>query len=151
MIVLDTNVVSETMRPSPDPAVMTWLAEQAIETLYLTTLTMAELLAGVEMMPAGQRRQRVAAALDALWTVYDRRVLPFDPDAAHREEEVRQWLRSTVNDHELHFERIKEAFFMFSDIPENRTRIKARFSDGPPAFIRPWLESVPSGDLARGV
>lgn len=82
MIVLDTNVVSETMRPHPDPAVLTWLAEQAIETLYLTTLTMAELLAGVETMPAGQRRQRVAAALDALWSVYDGRILPFDADAA---------------------------------------------------------------------
>lgn len=84
MIVLDTNVVSETMRPHPDPAVMAWLAEQAIETLYLTTLTMAELLAGVEAMPVGQRRQRVAAALDALLTVYDGRILPFDPAAARR-------------------------------------------------------------------
>lgn len=82
MIVLDTNVVSETMRPHPDPAVMAWLAEQSIETLYLTTLTMAELLAGVETMPAGQRRQRVAAALDALWKVYYGRILPFDTEAA---------------------------------------------------------------------
>lgn len=82
MIVLDTNVVSETMRPHPDPAVLTWLAEQALEALHLTTLTMAELLAGVEAMPVGQRRQRVAAALDALLTVYEGRILPFDPDAA---------------------------------------------------------------------
>jgi hypothetical protein len=82
MIVLDTNVVSETMRPRPDPAVMTWLAAQAIQTLCLTTLTMAELLAGVEVMPLGKRRQRVAAALDALLAVYDGRILPFDPDAA---------------------------------------------------------------------
>jgi hypothetical protein len=43
---------------------------------------MAELLAGVEVMPLGKRRQRVAAALDALLAVYDGRILPFDPDAA---------------------------------------------------------------------
>lgn len=82
MIVLDTNVVSETMRPRPEPTVMAWLAAQALETLYLTTLTTAELLAGVEMMPLGKRRQRVAAALDALLTEYDGRILSFDADAA---------------------------------------------------------------------
>lgn len=82
MIVVDTNVLSETMRPQPDSAVMAWLAGQAMESLYLTTLTMAELLAGVEAMPPGKRRQRVAAALDALLEVYDGRILPFDPDAA---------------------------------------------------------------------
>ena len=82
MIVLDTNVVSETMRPQPEPTVMAWLAAQAIQTLYLTTLTTAELLAGVEVMPLGKRRQRVAAALDALLAVYDGRILPFDLDAA---------------------------------------------------------------------
>lgn len=82
MIVLDTNVVSETMRPRPDPVVMGWLGAQAIQALYLTSLTTAELLAGVEVMPVGKRRQRVGAALDALLAVYEARILPFDLDAA---------------------------------------------------------------------
>ncbi len=84
MIVLDTNVVSETMRPRPDPAVMSWLAGQSIQTLFLTTLTVAELVAGVEVMPSGKRRQRFAAALDELLAVYDGRILPFDSDAARQ-------------------------------------------------------------------
>jgi toxin FitB len=82
MIILDTNVVSETMRPRPEPTVMAWLAAQPIQTLCLTTLTIAELLAGVEMMPPGKRRQRVAAALDELQVAYHGRILPFDSNAA---------------------------------------------------------------------
>ena len=47
MIVLDTNVVSEAMKPEPHPAVRAWLNDQAAETLYLTSVTLAELLFGI--------------------------------------------------------------------------------------------------------
>jgi len=55
MIVLDTNVVSESMKPEPDAVVMAWLNDQAAEILYLSTITLAELLFGIRSLPAGKR------------------------------------------------------------------------------------------------
>ena len=55
MIILDTNVVSEPLRPSPEPAVLDWLDRQSPETLYLTTVNLAELLADIGALPAGRR------------------------------------------------------------------------------------------------
>lgn len=54
MIVLDTNVVSEAMKPEPDPAVRDWLDEQVAQTLYLTSVTIAELLFGIGALAAGK-------------------------------------------------------------------------------------------------
>jgi predicted nucleic acid-binding protein len=82
MIVLDTNVVSETMKPVPDEAVRAWLDAQPVETLYLASVTLAELLFGVDAMPAGKRRSRLSAFLDELTKVYEGRVLAFDLAAA---------------------------------------------------------------------
>ena len=52
MIVLDTNVVSEAMKPEPDSAVRAWLNDQAAETLYLSSVTLAELLFGIRCFPS---------------------------------------------------------------------------------------------------
>jgi len=56
VIVLDTNVVSEAMKPEPHPAVRAWLNEPAAETLYLSSVTLAELLFGIAAMPSGRRK-----------------------------------------------------------------------------------------------
>ncbi len=82
MIVLDTNVVSEVMKPSADPAVSAWLNDQVAETLYLSSVTLAELLFGIGALPAGRRKDALAATLDGLLALFGRRVLPFDADAA---------------------------------------------------------------------
>jgi len=82
MIVLDTNVVSEAMKPSSDPAVSAWLNEQVAETLYLSSVTLAELLYGIGTLPAGRRKDALAGTLDGLLELFDKRVLPFDADAA---------------------------------------------------------------------
>ena len=63
MILLDTNVVSEPMRQRPDRYVQDWLDAQAIETLYLSTISLAELLLGIENLPAGKRRRGLATML----------------------------------------------------------------------------------------
>ncbi|KSV85401.1 Toxin FitB [compost metagenome] len=57
MIVLDTNVVSEAMKPTPDLAVRTWLNDQVAETLYLSSMTLAELLFGIAALPDGRRKR----------------------------------------------------------------------------------------------
>lgn len=82
MIVLDTNVVSEAMKPEPHPAVRAWLNEQVAETLYLSSVTLAELLFGIGALPAGRRRDGLAQALDGVLGLFRDRVLPFDTEAA---------------------------------------------------------------------
>ncbi|MGN6316713.1 type II toxin-antitoxin system VapC family toxin [Trinickia sp.] len=81
MIVLDTNVVSEAMKPEPDVAVRAWLNEQAAETLYLSSVTLAELLFGIAALPTGKRKNLLANALDGLTELFEGRILPFDVDA----------------------------------------------------------------------
>ena len=82
MIVLDTNVVSEAMKPEPAPAVRDWLDAQVAETLYLSSVTVAELAFGVSALPDGRRKQKLAATLDGMLGLFDARILPFDLDAA---------------------------------------------------------------------
>ena len=82
MIVLDTNVVSEAMKPEPHRAVLAWLDEQAADTLFLTSVTLAELLFGIGALPAGRRKSAMALALDGLLELFGDRVLAFDTAAA---------------------------------------------------------------------
>ena len=83
MIVIDTNVVSELMRMTPEPAVMTWFSGQDSAELYLTAVSEAELRAGAAILPAGRRRDRITAEVDAVVREdFAGRVLPFDSAAA---------------------------------------------------------------------
>ncbi len=84
MIVLDTNVLSETMKPQPDANVVAWLDEQVSETLYLSSATMGELLFGVAAMPGGKRREHLTGVLEKILEVFEGRVLPFDAGAARQ-------------------------------------------------------------------
>jgi predicted nucleic acid-binding protein len=79
---MDTNVVSEAMKHESHAAVRAWLNDQAAETLYLSSVTLAELLFGVGALPAGKRQDKLAQALDGLMGLFKDRVLPFDTDAA---------------------------------------------------------------------
>jgi len=83
MIVLDTNVVSELMRPVPEPSVEAWIADRDGASLFLTAVSEAELRYGVAAMPVGQRQELLSAALEAmLLHDFAGRVLPFDSAAA---------------------------------------------------------------------
>ena len=83
MIILDTNVVSEPVKPSANPAVIAWLDRQHPETLYLTATSLAELLTGVELLPEGRRRMGLSSALQELIArLFGARILPFDEVAA---------------------------------------------------------------------
>jgi predicted nucleic acid-binding protein len=82
MIVLDTNVVSEPTKAKPDLVVRAWLDAQAIETLFLTSVSVAELLFGIEAMPQGKRRRQLGQATDDTLQDFAGRILPFDEQAA---------------------------------------------------------------------
>lgn len=82
MIILDTNVVSEAMKPEPNSAVRAWLNNQLAETLYLSSVTLAELLFGIAALPFGRRKDMLAQTLDGLMALFHDRILPFDIEAA---------------------------------------------------------------------
>lgn len=83
MIILDTNVVSEALKPGRDEAVIVWLDEQSAETLYLTATSLSELLIGIAIMPEGKRKNEINAGLNALISrLFGSRILPFDQEAA---------------------------------------------------------------------
>ena len=85
MIVLDTNVVSELMRPVPEPVVVTWVDAQDARQVYLCATTVAEILFGIERLPAGRRRDQLAETFAGMLKEdFVDRVLSFDqPAAAH--------------------------------------------------------------------
>ncbi|HZZ88861.1 MAG TPA: PIN domain-containing protein [Caulobacteraceae bacterium] len=81
---LDTNVVSEPLRPAADPAVVAWLDQQHVETLYLAAISLAELRYGVAALPDGRRREGLGAALEnRIVALFGDRLLPFDAAAAN--------------------------------------------------------------------
>nr|VFK64258.1 MAG: hypothetical protein BECKUNK1418G_GA0071005_10444 [Candidatus Kentron sp. UNK]VFK71037.1 MAG: hypothetical protein BECKUNK1418H_GA0071006_10484 [Candidatus Kentron sp. UNK] len=83
MIILDTNVVSEPMKANGNPTVQAWLDGQMAQTLYLTTTSLAELMLGVGVLPAGRRKEGLGAALNELIVdLFGSRILPFDAQAA---------------------------------------------------------------------
>jgi toxin FitB len=83
MIILDTNVLSEFMRPRPAPVVLTWAAKYPATDLFTTAITEAEIFLGIELLSKGKRREGLRAAAEAMF-VEDlaARVLGFDSEAA---------------------------------------------------------------------
>ena len=89
MSVLDTNVVSELMRPSPNPAVEQWVAARPAASLFFSAVGEAELRYGVVILAAGRRRDALASAVEAmLRDDFAGRVLPFDSAAARTYAEI---------------------------------------------------------------
>ena len=83
MIILDTNVISELLRPAPERHVIDWLAALDGSTVYLTAITEAELRHGVAILPEGKRRNDLAEMIDQIIREdFAGRVLPFDSPAA---------------------------------------------------------------------
>ena len=83
MIILDTNVLSELMKPAPSPEVVEWIGTRAMATLYTTAITQAEILHGIMLLAAGRRRRALAEAAAAMFVQeFEGRVLAFDRDAA---------------------------------------------------------------------
>ena len=83
MIILDTNVLSELMRPHPSPRVTAWVGKQPVGELCTTSITEAEILFGIELLAKGKRQEQLLAAADAMFTEdLAGRIHSFDSDAA---------------------------------------------------------------------
>ena len=89
MLVIDTNVASDLMRPAPTPSVAAWIAERDAATMFLTAVSEAELRFGVAILPAGRRRNALEAAMRRwLERGFAERILPFDSAAAEAYAEI---------------------------------------------------------------
>jgi len=83
MILLDTNVVSEPLRPQPENRVADWLDKQVVETLYLSAITVAELRLGVAQLPNGRKKETLHKQLEqVVLPLFAERILPFDDATA---------------------------------------------------------------------
>ena len=82
MIVLDTNVLSEPLKLRPDLKVLAWLDAQTAETLYISTISYAELRIGVLRMPVGRRKETLTASIKQVLDLFRDRMLYFDIEAA---------------------------------------------------------------------
>ena len=84
MIVLDTNLVSEPLKVKPSKKVMEWLDNQSAETLFITTITRAELRVGVLKLPDGKRKNELASQIEQVFDLFKDRTLAFDSSAADK-------------------------------------------------------------------
>jgi len=83
MILVDAIVVSETLKSAPDPRVQAWLDRQPADSLYLSTISFAYMMSGVEAMPAGPRRDSLSLATHQIVErLFAARIMPFDLSAA---------------------------------------------------------------------
>jgi toxin FitB len=82
MIVLDTNVLSELMLPSPAEAVHRWLSREAPDQMFTTTVSMAEILQGIELLPVGKKRLSLSTAAHKMFALFPGRILSFHEEAA---------------------------------------------------------------------
>jgi predicted nucleic acid-binding protein len=83
MILLDTNVVSEPLKASSDPNVLAWIDAQMVETLYLSTISLAELRFGIAALPEGKRRDTLHTRFEQqVLPLFASRILPFDENAS---------------------------------------------------------------------
>jgi len=95
MILLDTNVISEPLKPQPDEEVMAWLDSQAIETLHICTISLAELRFGAAIMPDGKRKEKLHQRIeDHIVPMFDGRILAFDLAPAAVYAQIRARARS---------------------------------------------------------
>jgi hypothetical protein len=89
MIVVDTNVISEIMRPQPSPPVLNWLNTQDSNQLFITTVTLAEIGYGLRVLPEGQRRWLLHSRFEQfIEQAFEERVLDFTAPAAHAYAEI---------------------------------------------------------------
>ena len=83
MILVDTNVISEPLNAQGDPRVVAWLDRQPAETLFVSTISVSEILFGIAALPAGKRRNRLAEAFESVvLRLFSGRLLSFDLEAA---------------------------------------------------------------------
>jgi toxin FitB len=138
MIVLDTNVLSETLRPTPSARVLEWMRSEPASALFTTAITEAEMLYGIALLPEGRRRGSLEAIVELIFTEdLAGRVLPFDSAAAREFADIAAGRRRTGQP-------ISDADARIAAIARSRgaalaTRNIADFTGCGLSLIDPWV------------
>lgn len=137
MIVLDTNVVSEALKPIRDQRVLAWLNDQSASTLYSTSVTLAEMLIGIELLPEGKRKASLTAMLaEVSGRLFADRILPFDARMARSMAEVNRMAVS--KGHNILFADCQIAAIAAFHGFAVATRDEAPFRAAGVTVINPW-------------
>jgi toxin FitB len=139
VIVLDTNVVSELMRAAPEPAVLRWLQRGSGDSLYTTTITVAEIRYGIARLPEGRRRESLHQAANEIFAAFPRQVLTFDLAAANTYADVVTTWEGSGNPIDGFNAQI--AAICRSQAATLATRNTKDFADTGITVINPWLET----------
>jgi toxin FitB len=137
VIVLDTNVLSEAIRPVPDGKVMDWMRAESLQSLFTTAISEAELWLGVALLPPGRRRELLEIlVMQILEHDFVGRILPFDSAAAREYADIAANRRRAGRP-------ISEADARIAAIARSRgaeiaTRNTNDFVDCGVALINPW-------------
>lgn len=141
MILVDTNVVSEPWKPRPDRQVLAWLDAQAVETLYLSAITVAELRFGIAVLPSGKRRRALDERMErTLLPLFAGRILAFDLAATKPYAELMARARAAgeaVGQSDGHIAAIAAAHGLIV-----ASRDTAPFEAAGVAVINPWTVST---------
>jgi predicted nucleic acid-binding protein len=136
MIILDTNVVSELMRPRPAPTVVAWLQRHPSRDLFTSAITVAEIRYGIARLPAGRRRETLAQAAAEIFTAFPDQILPFDLAAAHAYADIvsrRESLGAPIDGFDAQI-----AAVCRTHAADLATRNGRDFTDTGIAVINPW-------------
>jgi toxin FitB len=137
MIILDTDVLSALMRAQPDPAVMKWLDRQPDSSVWTTSITVMEIRYGLQVMPAGQRRERMAKELAAVLSEeIEERCAPFDVAAAQQAADLMSARRARGRS--VDFRDTMIAGIALANRATLATRNTSHFADLSVPVVNPW-------------
>jgi len=137
MILLDTNVLSELMKPRPDPAVLGWIDSQNPDDLWTSTIVVAEILSGLELMPSGKRQVELRAKAELMFSeALGGRILTLDLAAAQAYgsvQKIRKAARKPVDEMDALI-----AAIAFANGASLATRNITHFEDCGIRLLNPW-------------
>ena len=139
MIILDTNVVSELMRPEPAPQVARWVRDLDRRELRTTVITLAEIRYGISRLPDGRRKPVLLAAADDVFSTFEDQVLPVDTAAAEHYAAIAS-TRERAGKPIAGFDALIAAVYRCQGVAL-ATRNVSDFDKPESRFIDPWLQS----------
>jgi len=147
VIILDTNVLSEVIKEAPSNRVMDWLARHSSSELFTTSITQAEVLCGLELLPAGRKRTTLEVAVERIFAqAFEGRILPFDSGAAAAFSKIaaaRQAAGRPATDFDIQIAAI--AVVHGAAVATRNTR---DFEGCGISVLNPWGSNAPSGRSA---
>jgi predicted nucleic acid-binding protein len=140
MIILDTNVLSELMRPKPEARVIAWLDGQPQTSIWTTSVTVFEIRFGLQVMPAGKRRAIYTRGFEGLLDGIDHRIAPFDTEAAQQAGTLMASRKIQGRPRELRDTMI--AGIVLARYATLATRNISHFDDVSATLVDPWAAST---------